>query len=272
VDTFVYSSFGTVVMTLFQGFFTVPSWQTLLSLACGWALATDRHTITTYLWLPGATTGKHLARCYGFLGGPLSQQRWPLWGAVIRLAAQVGPAGAVIRVSFDDTTKKKAGRHIEGWVPTPRCGAAIPSLGGPVPCRFVRAPRAGRRVLRRPEPSTTQQPGQRKPLPAIEAFCTTDLTLGAEEIVCAYGHRWVVEIAIRDSNAFDGLGQNQCRKRQHIVGANTFCWLMAAAHTLWFMAHIGRSTAVPLCSHRPWNRKKYFPSTRRGRSLSGGPP
>jgi hypothetical protein len=45
VDTLVYSSFGTVVMTLFQGFFTRPSWQTLLAQACGWALATDRHKI-----------------------------------------------------------------------------------------------------------------------------------------------------------------------------------------------------------------------------------
>jgi len=45
VDTFVHSSFGTVVMTLFQGLFTTPSWHTFTSPACGWALATDRHTI-----------------------------------------------------------------------------------------------------------------------------------------------------------------------------------------------------------------------------------
>jgi hypothetical protein len=114
VDTFVYSSFGTVVMSLFQGFFTVPSWQTFLSLACGWALATDRHPITTYVWLTGATTVKHFSRFSVCLGCPLSQQRWHLWGAVIRLAAQWVPAGAVIGVSFDDTTKKKAGTQIEG--------------------------------------------------------------------------------------------------------------------------------------------------------------
>ena len=58
VDTFLHSSFGTVVMTLFQGLFTAPSWQTFTALACGWALATDRHTITTSLWLTGATTVK----------------------------------------------------------------------------------------------------------------------------------------------------------------------------------------------------------------------
>jgi len=114
VDTFVHSSFGTVVMTLFPGFFTAPSWQTFTALACGWALATDRHTITTSLWLTGAATVKHFSRFSVFLGGPLYHRRWQLWGAVIRLAAQFVPEGEVIRVSFDDTTKKKAGRHIEG--------------------------------------------------------------------------------------------------------------------------------------------------------------
>src|SRR6266446_2856547 len=114
VDTFVHSSFGTVVMTLFQGIFTAPSWHTVTSLACGWALASDRHTITTYLWLTGATTVKHFSRFYVFLGGPLYHRRWQLWGAVIRLAVPFVPAGEVIRVIFDDTTKKKAGRHIEG--------------------------------------------------------------------------------------------------------------------------------------------------------------
>jgi DDE superfamily endonuclease len=114
VDTFVTSSFGTLVMTLFQGLFTAPSWHTFTALACGWALATDRHTITTYLWLTGATTVKHFSRFYVFLGGPLYHKRWHLWGAVIRLAAQFVPEGEVIRVAFDDTTKKKAGTHIEG--------------------------------------------------------------------------------------------------------------------------------------------------------------
>jgi hypothetical protein len=114
VDTFVHSSFGTVVMTLFQSFFSAPSWQTFTYLACGWSLASDRHTITTYLWLTGATTVKHFSRFYVFLGCPLYNKRWHLWGAVIRLAAQFVPQGEVIQVSFDDTTKKKAGTHIEG--------------------------------------------------------------------------------------------------------------------------------------------------------------
>src|SRR5262249_37124579 len=111
-----------IVMTLFQGSFTTPSWHTFTALACGWALAGDRHTITTYMWLTGAATVKHFSRFFVFLGCPLYPHRWQLWGAFIRLAAQFAPAGAVIRVSFDDTTKKKAGPHIEG-LPRYRNGA-----------------------------------------------------------------------------------------------------------------------------------------------------
>jgi DDE superfamily endonuclease len=412
VDTFVHSAFGTVVMALFQGLFTVPSWHTFTALACGWALATDQHTITTYMWLTGATTIKHFSRFYVFLGCPLYQQRWHLWRAVIRLAAQFVPEGEVIRVSFDDTTKKKAGTHIEGlaryrngagsarqeyrtlrglnfvlgvmhvplkrwpghrlsvpvglelylkapqaqqlnvpyrsrsqlaraildfmaeqlpgrpirsladggyatkdyvrrlpeavhivgrfpisaklyevppphppkrrgaprkkgdligspktlaqtatgWSPHPsEAGAEIQAWDGlwhaVLPGRLVRVV-----VLRRPGTSATKQPGHRKPPPAIEAFCTTDLSLSAEEIVREYDHRWAVEIAIRDSNAFAGLGQDQCRKRQRIIGANTLRLVLVAARTLWFIAHVDRGTGVPLCRYRPWYRQKVAPS------------
>ncbi len=114
VDTFLSISFGTLLMHLFQGPFSGRSWQSFTYLACGWALARDRHTITTYLWLTGATTLKHFSRFYVFLGGPLYQRRWQLWGAVICLAAQLVPEDQVIQVVFDDMTKKKAGAHIEG--------------------------------------------------------------------------------------------------------------------------------------------------------------
>ena len=412
VDTFVYSSFGAVVMTLFDDLFTAPSWRTFTLLACGWALAGDRHTITTYMWLTGAATMKHFSRFYVFLGCPLYHKRWHLWGAVIRMAAPLVPAGAIIRVSFDDTTKKKAGTHIEGiaryrngagsarqeyrtlrglnfvlgvmhipltrwpghslsvpvglelylkepqahqlhvpyrsrsqlardildflaeqlpgrsiqsladggyatkdyvrrwpkavhlvgrfpisaklyevppphppkrrgaprkkgaligspktlaqtatgWVPHPsEAGVEIQAWDGlwhaVLPGRLVRVV-----VLRRQGTSATKQPGQRKPPPPVEAFFTTALSLSAEEIVRAYGHRWVVEIAIRDSNAFAGLGQDQCRKRQRIIGANTLRRVLAAARTLWFIAHIDRGTGVPLGRYRPWYRQKVAPS------------
>jgi DDE superfamily endonuclease len=412
VDTFVHSSFGTVVMTLFQGIFTAPSWQTFTALACGWALAGERHTITTYMWLTGAATVKHFSRFYVFLGCPLYHKRWQLWGAVIRLAAQWVPAGEAIRVSFDDTTKKKVGTHIEGlaryrngagsarqeyrtlrgvnfvlgimhiplqrwpghylsvpigcelylkapqahtlnmpyqsrsqlartildfvaeqlpgrsirsladggyatkdyirqlpkathvvgrfpisaklyelpppptpkrrgaprkkgdligspktlaqittgWAPHPsEAGAEIHAWDGlwhaVVPGRLVRVV-----VLRRTGKPTLQQQGQRKPPPAIEAFFTTDLSLSAQDILPEYSARWAVEIAIRDANAFAGLGQEQCRKHQRILGANTLRLVMAAARTLWFIEQVERGTAVPLCRYRPWYRQKVAPS------------
>lgn len=129
MDTFLSVSFGIVVMNLFQGIFSAPSWQTFTYLACGWTLTTDRHTITTYLWLTGATTAKHFSRFYVFLGCPLYHKRWQLWGAIIRLAAPLLPEDEVLRVAFDDTTKKKAGRQIEGGGPLPQwCGLSPPRI------------------------------------------------------------------------------------------------------------------------------------------------
>jgi len=399
-------------MALFHGIFTVPSWHTFTALACGWALATDRHTITPYMWLTGATAIKHFSRFYVFLGCPLYHKRWDLWGAVSRLAAQFVPEGEVIRVSFDDTTKKKAGTHLEGlaryrngagsarqeyrtlrglnfvlgvlhlplkrwpghslsipvglelylkepqarklnvpyrsrsqlardildFMAAPWPGRPIRSLadGGYATKDYVRrlpdathavgrlpisaklyelpppptpkrrgAPRkkgnligspktlaqtapgwsphpseAGAEihaweglwhavlpgrlvrvvVLRRQGQSATKQPGHRKPPPTIEAFFTTDLSLSAQDVLSEYGARWAVEIAIRDANAFDGLGQDQCRKRQHILGANTFRLVMAAVRTLWFLDHVERGTACNLRCYRPWSRHKMAPS------------
>jgi hypothetical protein len=401
-----------MVMSLFQKLFTAPSWHTFTALACGWALATDRHTITTYLWLTGAITLKHFSRFYVFLGCPLYHKRWHLWGAVIRLAAQGIPEGEVIQVAFDDTTKKKAGTHIEGlaryrngagsarqeyrtlrglnfvlgimrmplakwpghflsvpvglelylkpaqatalnvpyrsrsqlaraildfmaeqlptrsirsltdggyaakdyvrafpktasavgrlpisaklyqlpptptptrrgaprkkgdligspktlaqtakgWAPHPsEAGAEIQAWDGlwhaVLPGRLVRVV-----VRRRHGQAAPKQPGQRKPPPAIEAFFTTDLSLSAQEILSEYGGRWAVEIAIRDANAFNGLGQDQCRKRQRLMGANTLRLVMAAVRTLWFVDQVERGTSVLLCRYRPWYRQKVAPS------------
>lgn len=412
VDTFVHSSFGTVVMTLFQGLFTIPSWQTFTYLACGWALATDRHTITTYVWLTGATAVKHFSQFYVFLGCPLYHQRWLLWGAIIRQAAQFVPEGEVIQVSVDDTTKKKAGTQIEGLdryrngagsarqeyrtlrglhfvvalmrIPLTRWPghslsvpvglelylkeAQAPALNLPyrsrsqlardildfmaeqLPGRQLRSladggyatkdyvrnfpetahalgrfpinaklyalppqPTTKRRgaprkkgdligspqtlahtdtgwaphpteegaevqawcglwhsvlpgrlirvvVVRRDATCCTKKPGQRKLPPPVEAFFTTDLSLSPDAILSEYGDRWAVEIAIRDANAFDGLGQDQCRKRQRIIGANTLRLIMAAARTLWFLDQVEHSSEVNLCRYRPWYTHKVAPS------------
>src|SRR5512139_3545981 len=105
---FIVSSFGRFVMGLFAGLFTVPSWQTFTLLAYGWAVASgERQTITTYLWLTGATTVKHFSGFYLLLGGALYEARWQLWARLIRYAAQWVPAEAVVVLIVDDSTKKK---------------------------------------------------------------------------------------------------------------------------------------------------------------------
>ena len=74
---FIVSPFGVFVMGLFAGLFTMPSEQTFTMLVYGWAVASEeRQTITTYLWLTGATSVKHFSCYYTFLGGALSQARW----------------------------------------------------------------------------------------------------------------------------------------------------------------------------------------------------
>ena len=120
----------------------------------------------------------------------------------------------------------------EGWSPHPtEAGAEIQAWGGVwhsvLPGRLMRIV-----VLRRKAKGATKRPGQSKPPPAIAAFFTTALTLSIQDILNEYCDRWAVEIDIRDANAFDGLGQDQCRKRQRLLGANTFRLVMAAARTL----------------------------------------
>jgi hypothetical protein len=67
-------------------------------------------------------------------------------------------------------------------------------------------------------------------------------------------------MAIRDANAFDGLGQDPCRKRQRLIGANTFRLVRAAARTLWFIGQVEHGTGWNLGHYRPWYRQKVAPS------------
>jgi hypothetical protein len=114
VDTFLASSFGTFVMALFQGLFTAPSWRSFVVLACCRALTSRQHSVTIYVWLTGAATLKPLSRFYVFLGCPFYHARWRVGACIIRHTAPLIPAEAPIVIEFDDTTKKKAGRQIEG--------------------------------------------------------------------------------------------------------------------------------------------------------------
>lgn len=410
---FIVSPFGLFVMSLFAGLFTVPSWQTFTVLAYGWAVASgERQTITTYLWLTGATTVKHFSCFYRFLGGALYEARWHLWARLIRCAARWVPEGAPIVLLVDDSTKKKAGRQIEGvghyrngagaarqeyrtlrglnfvWgqmrIPVPgwpgqsvsvpiglslylkeaqarklrvpyqtRSALAreiVDFVAAQLPTRRIRvlgdggyatkdtlhqlpatvdvvsrmlitgklytpppprtAPRRGcppkkgvvlgspktlarKRsgwrshpteagalvqawtglwhtvlpgrlirmvVVRRPKLLRARKPGQRKPLPLVEAFFSTDLTLSLEAILAQYRERWAIEITIRDSNALTGFGHDQCRKRARVVGVNTLRLALTAARTLWFVENSAQTPAFELRQYRPWYRQKIAPS------------
>jgi len=69
-----------------------------------------------------------------------------------------------------------------------------------------------------------------------------------------------MEITIRDSKTVDSLGQDQCRKIQRMVGANTVRLVMAAVRTLWFLEHAHQTNAPDLRRHRPCYRQKCAPS------------
>lgn len=114
VDAFLTSSFGTFVMTLWQGVLRAPSWQNFTYLAYGWAIASGRQTITTYLWGSGAAQVKHFSRYYTLLGGALYQRRYALWARVIRFGASLVPAQTIIAICLDDAIMKKHGRAIQG--------------------------------------------------------------------------------------------------------------------------------------------------------------
>jgi hypothetical protein len=155
---------------------------------------------------------------------------------------------------------KRLARKRCGWQPHPSEVAALVQAWeglwySVLPGQVVRVV-----VVRRPATKRTRKPGQRKPPPPIEAFFTTDLSLSLEAILAQYRDRWAVEITSRDSNAFDGLGQDQCRKVEHLVGANTLRLVLAAAHTLWFGEHACQTKALDLCRYRPWYRQKCAPS------------
>jgi hypothetical protein len=155
---------------------------------------------------------------------------------------------------------KTLARTQHGWQPHPtEAGAMVQAWEGlwqaVLPGRAIRVV-----VVRRSAPPRARKPSQRKPLAAVEAFFTTDLTLSLAAILAQYRARWAVEITIRDSNAFAGLGHEQCRKVERIVGANTLRLVLAAARTLWFMEQASRAHAFNLRRYRPWYRHKCAPS------------
>ena len=115
-------------------------------------------------------------------------------------------------------------------------------------------------VVRRPTPLRSRHPRRRTPRPPLEAFFTTALTWGGEALLAQSRDRWAVAITLRDRNAFAGLGQDQCRKHERVVGANPLRLLLAATRTLWFVEQTSRTLPCALQYARPWYRQKSAPS------------
>ena len=112
-------------------------------------------------------------------------------------------------------------RQRSGWPPHPTAAGALGQAGAGLWQAVL--PGRRRRVVgvRRPLRPRPPKPGPRKPLPPVEAFFTTHLPLSLDAILAQYRERWAVAIPLRESNAFAGCGQDQCRKRQRVVGAHT---------------------------------------------------
>ena len=129
------------------------------------------------------------------------------------------------RLAAPSHRSRGARPSVDGAVAYRLAGAPDPRGGGP-PSHAATAP---------PRPASANR------RPPVEAFFTTDLTLSLEAILAQYRERWAVEITIRDSNAFAGFGQDQCRKYERVVGANTLRLVLAAARTLWFVEQTSRT-------------------------------
>lgn len=98
-------------------------------------------------------------------------------------------------------------------------------------------------------PNGTKAFGRLKPL---EAFFSTDVALSPHAILGTYADRWAIAMDIRDGHASYGVAQDQCRKVECMVGANTFRLLMAAARTLWCIVSSAPPVEVSWQRFRPW--------------------
>jgi len=149
------------------------------------------------------------------------------------------------------------------WQPHPQeAGAFIQSWVGiwhrVLPGRLLRVVVVWRPHLDGPaKPNSSKAFGRLKPL---EAFFSTEVSLSPSTMLETYEDRWAIEIDIRDGHASYGIAQDQCRKFEHIVGANTFRLLMAAARTLWCIVASEQDAEVSLQRFRPWYRHKVAPS------------
>jgi hypothetical protein len=184
---------------------------------------------------PGKLSALPAARGAARRGGP--PKKGPLRGAPKPLARQ------------------RAG----GQPPPPAAGVLVPPGAGlwpPVrPGRLIRG--AGRRRPRRPR---ARKPGPRPPLPPGAAFFTTALPWRLAARLAQDRERGAVAILLRASTACPGLGQDQGRKHERVVGAHPLRVGLAAARPLGVMAQVRPAPPLPLQRSRPGYRQQCAPS------------
>jgi len=86
-------------------------------------------------------------------------------------------------------------------------------------------------ILRRPHLKEASSSKKRKRY--LEVFFTTDLRLGAEQVLEEYRGRWSIEILIREARESYGLGKDRCRNTRKISGINNFRLLIGAAEVIY---------------------------------------
>jgi hypothetical protein len=149
-------------------------------------------------------------------------------------------------------------RQRRGGQPPPTAAKAAGHAGvglGPtvLPGRLVRGVGV-RRPAARP-----QQPGQRTPPPPGAACCPTALARSVEASRQPDRDRGAVAMTIRARHTCDGLGQDQGRKLQRLVGAQTFRRVRAAARTRWCLAPAHQRPAMDRRRARPCYRQPCAP-------------
>jgi hypothetical protein len=99
------------LLQVFKPHFTAPTYQTFLTLACGWVLSLGRHTITAVVRAASAVGRKHIRSFHRFF----STSVWQLDALGLRLVGLLDalvPKDQPLVVAIDDTLGRHTGKKI----------------------------------------------------------------------------------------------------------------------------------------------------------------
>ena len=108
------TTFGLLLYHIWGKAFYRRSWSIFLTLAHGWVMSAESHTIAAYIWASGGSKNRHFSRYYAFFYATFWSLRVELWSRFYRWLDGWLPQDAALLILVDDTTRKKSGRKIEG--------------------------------------------------------------------------------------------------------------------------------------------------------------